>query len=300
MSARDLAAEFEVSVRTIYRDIDELALSGVPVYAEKGPRGGFALLDGYQTRVTGLTAGEAETLSIAGLGEIASELGVSARLRDAQLKLTASVPQANPITSKIGSRLYIDRANWFKRTVSPPLLARIATAVWDQQRMSFHYVGWNATGKRVVEPLGLVLKGADWYVVGLRETQTKIYKISRISELTIHNETFDRPVAFDLRSEWAASVERFEAGLLRYTAILRVRQDYLPRLNVLGASALALAKYGTVSPDGWVSLSLPVERTEFSAEQILCLGAAVEVISPSELRNAVSRVARSVVSLYSD
>src|ERR1700756_3369959 len=107
-TAEQLAETFGVSVRTISRDVEQLSTAGVPVYADRGPGGGFALLDGYRARLTGITRAEAETLPIAGLVGAASDLGLSEQLRNAQLKLVSALPDAAPDASRIGSRLHID------------------------------------------------------------------------------------------------------------------------------------------------------------------------------------------------
>ena len=298
VTARALAGEFEVSARTIYRDIDQLSAAGVPVYAERGPAGGIALVDGYRTRLTGLTAAEAETLSIAGLKDVASELGLSDRLRDAQLKLAASLPQAGADTSRIGSRLHIDPVDWYQRPNSTAHLPDIATAVWEQKRIALHYTGWMARGERVVEPLGLVLKGGDWYLVARSKRQPRIYKVANVAGLKILDGSFERPPTFNLRQAWIESVERFEAGLLENRARLRATKNGMARLQVLGAAALARAEYGPVGKDGWQEVTLPVERLEYAAVQLFGLGAEVQVIEPVALRSMLRRMARAVLALY--
>jgi predicted DNA-binding transcriptional regulator YafY len=298
VTAQALADEFEVSVRTIYRDIDQLSAAGVPVYADRGPGGGFALLDGYRTRLTGMSEAEVETLSIAGLPDVAAELGLSAKLQAAQLKLEASLPKASPASSRIGSRLHIDPVHWFHRPTSVPYLPEIALAVWEQSRLSLQYIRGIAKVERTIEPLGLVLKGGDWYVVAHSKAHVRIYKIANISRLTTLDQKFERPPDFNLRDEWFTAVARFEAGLLTELATLRVNCDGASRLHLLGAAALAKAKYGSMSADGWIEVTLPVERVDSAAKQIFSFGPNVQVIAPAELGMEVRRLAEAVAALY--
>jgi predicted DNA-binding transcriptional regulator YafY len=297
VTAQALADEFEVSIRTVYRDVEQLGAAGVPVYADRGPGGGFALLDGYRARLTGITRAEAETLSIAGLSGAASDLGLSDQLRAAQLKLVSALPDAAPDASPIGSRLHVDTATWYRRPAAVPHLPLLASAVWAQKRISMHYESWDGAGQRIREPLGLVLKGGDWYLVARVRTQTRTYKVAAITCLTVLDETFERPEDFDLRSEWTASVARFETGLLIGTAKLRIMADAITRLERLGAAAFEQARSEPSSKAGWLDVVLPIEKIEHAAEQLLSLGACVEVLEPRELRERLRSLARRIATL---
>lgn len=297
VTAQALADEFEVSIRTVYRDVEQLSAAGVPVYADRGPGGGFALLDGYRARLTGITKVEAETLSIAGLTDAVSDLGLSAQLRAAQLKLVSALPDAAPDASPIGSRLHVDTAGWYRRPAAVPHLPLLASAVWEQKRISMHYEGWSGEGRHIREPLGLVLKGGDWYLVARVRTQTRTYKVAAMTSLTVLDESFDRPEDFDLRSEWTASVARFEKGLLTGTARLRVTSEGIKRMEWLGAAALEQMRSAPASKAGWLDVTLPIEKIEFAAEQLLSLGTHVEVLEPRELRERLRSLARRIATL---
>ncbi len=305
VTAQALAEEFDVSIRTVYRDIDQLSAAGVPVYADRGPGGGFALLDGYRARLTGITRAEAETLSIAGLAGAASDLGLSEQLRAAQLKLVTALPDASPDASRIGSRLHIDPVGWYRRPAQVPQLTLLAGAVWEQKRISMHYHSWESMtkrggepeGERIREPLGLVLKAGDWYLVARVRTQMRIYKVANIARLTVLDQTFDRPTAFDLRSEWATAVAGFEKSLLKHVARLRLTPEGMTRLSRLGAAAVEQAHSEPPSDDGWQEVTLPVEQFDYTAEQLLGFAGHVEVLDPPELRLRLRRLAERIAAL---
>lgn len=140
MTAPQLAAELGVSVRTVYRDIDALGASGVPVYADRGPAGGYRLMAGYRTRLTGLTGSEADSLFLSGLPGPAQDLGIGAVLTTAQLKVRAALPPAlAERTRRVQERFHLDATGWFREADDVPHLPRIADAVWEQRTLLVRY-----------------------------------------------------------------------------------------------------------------------------------------------------------------
>src|SRR5882672_746159 len=159
LSAAALAAELEVSLRTIYRDIDELSAAGVPIYAERGRAGGFQLLDGWRTRLTGLTALEAQALFLAGLPGPAAELGLAEVMEAAQQKLLAALPAGwQGDARRVGARFHLDPVGWFRDSMPVDQLPAIAAAVWSERRLRIRYESWSGIVDREIAPLGLVLK----------------------------------------------------------------------------------------------------------------------------------------------
>ena len=145
LTAGELAGELGISVRIVYRDIDSLNDAGIPVYGDAGHRGGYQLLGGYRTRLTGLHADEAESLFLAGLPGAAADLGLGEVLAAAQLKLTAALPA--PLRDRGGrirERFHLDAPGWYREQDSPSALAALADAVWTQRRIQVRYRRWGA------------------------------------------------------------------------------------------------------------------------------------------------------------
>jgi predicted DNA-binding transcriptional regulator YafY len=299
VTAQALADEFEVSVRTVYRDIDELSAAGVPVYADRGPGGGFQLLDGYRTRLTGLTAGEAETLLLVGLPGPAADLGLAEPVAMARLKLLAAVPPAaGKGAARIGERFHLDPVDWYRRAVPPAHLPAIAQAVWGERRLAIRYESWSATVQRKVDPLGLVLKAGAWYLVARAGRDIRTYKIVKVLALEVLDETFAYPARFDLASHWRRELKRFEAGLRKGQATLRVSPTALSRLDHLGADIAEPLRQARPDAKGWRQAIVPIEGIDHAAGLLLGFAADIEVLAPPALRRRLADLARRVTALY--
>jgi predicted DNA-binding transcriptional regulator YafY len=301
LSAEALAREFEISVRTIYRDVDELSAAGAPIYAERGRNGGFALLDGWRTRLTGLTDAEAETLFLGGLAGPAAQLGVREALVTAQLKLLAALPpDRQAAAERIAARFHLDPAGWFQTVEQSDRLPVIAAAVWECRRISVRYRSWTGEADRTLEPLGIVLKAGIWYLVARsprREPHT--YRVANILTLETTEDVFERPKGFDLSAFWRDAAARFEREVFTGTARLRLTREGLRRLRFLGAAYAALAESVRPPPeDARVELEIPIESVEHAARDVLRLGPEAEILAPAELRAALAGAARRMAALY--
>lgn len=301
MTAEALAAEFEVSVRTIYRDIDQLSAAGAPVYADRGRSGGFQLLDGYRTRLTGLTDAEAETLFLGGLSGPAAQMGFSGAVTTMQLKLLAALPpERQAAAERLAGRFHLDPAGWYQSPDEAERLPAIAQAVWNSRCIAVRYESWKGQVERTLEPLGLILKGGLWYLAarpaGKREPRT--YRVSNIQSLTPLEEAFERPVNFDLAGWWTETSRRFEVEILTGEARLRVTAAGLKRLARLGTEHARIAAAAVPGPDGWAEVVVPVESVEHASVDFLRLGAEAEVVAPPALRAAIAATASRTAALY--
>ncbi len=309
VSARSLADHLEVSTRTVYRDIDELSAAGVPVVVERGAAGGFELLEGWRTTLTGLTPNESQTLFLSGLPGPVAELGLGDTMASAHLKLLAALPRAWQVEAqRVSSRFHVDLASWYRRVKPVQHLRTIADAVWADRWVTIRYESWEGVVGRELEPLGLVIKAGEWYLAaqprrhGDRRSKAptpRTYRVSNIRELTVHGE-FTRPTGFDLSAYWSESTRRFERDIYRGTA--EVRLSPRGRKLLCSESAAVEDAIDQAAPDadanGWLRVTIPIESIGHAAGQLLALGADVEVLAPPELRDRVRDTARAVIAMY--
>lgn len=301
LSAEALAEEFEVSVRTIYRDVDQLSAAGVPIYAERGRAGGFQLHDGYRTKLTGFTTQEADALLLSGVGAAAQDLGLGADLAAAQLKLLASLPpESGASAERVSARFHLDPMNWYTRADASEALKPLAAAVWNEQRIRVRYESWKDVVERTLDPLGLVLKGGIWYLVASVKDAPRTYRVSNIQDLQTLDTKFTRPRRFNLSRYWSEWAKDFETRLMKEHATIEVSplgRRLLRDANAAAHEALT-ADNKPCKPDGWLRARVPIEGIETAKRQFLRLGAEIKVIEPPSLRTAISEEARKVAAHY--
>lgn len=304
MTGARLARELEVSVRTIYRDIEALSGAGVPIYAEAGPGGGVRLVDGYRTRLTGLTAEEAEALALSGLPGAASELGLGTVLAAAQLKVDAALPpELRSRAVRMRERFHLDAPGWFAREEAVPHLAVLSRAVWDEHRVAIRYQKREGEVKRVLDPLGLVLKAGVWYLVARsgRTRSLRTFRVSRVLSAKELPEPCIRPNDFDLAAHWAEASEDFLSSWPRTPVRARLQADLLWLLRyVQDPISAQTAVEGASEPDadGWVTLTLQFENVDQAGYELMRLGGDLEVLEPAELRIHLAGRATEMVARY--
>lgn len=298
MTAAELARELEVSERTVHRDVDELSAAGVPIYAERGPHGGVQLVEGYRTRLTGMTGEEAEALFLSGLPGPAAQLGLGTVMTAARLKVLAALPaEMRGRASRLVERFYLDAAGWFQHAEEVPHLGAVAEAVWECRPLTITYERGDARVERRVEPLGLVLKGGTWYLVGSSDGELRTYRVSRISGVSGGDERFERPDDFDLATHWIESIAAYERDVPRLEVTVRVAPDRLDALgDQVGHDATRRAeRLGDPDPRGWLHLRLRISWPDEVAARLVGMGEHLEVLDPPEVRERLLELARGAL-----
>ncbi|GGV07200.1 transcriptional regulator [Streptomyces filipinensis] len=289
MTARELAEELEVSVRTVYRDVEALGGAGIPLYGEAGHAGGYRLVDGYRTRLTGLTADEAQAAFLAALPGTAAELGLGEALATAQLKLRAALPaELREHAGRIQERFLLDAPSWYDDVDRTPHLAAVAAAVWELREVVLRYRRWRAPEEieRRVQPYGLVLKAGRWYLVAGGPSGIRTYRVDQIVELHCLDEEFTLPEGFGLAAHWNRYLADFRARLHTGEALVRLTPEGARRLGV------------TPAGDGWTETRVPIESIDHAHGEFLRLGGDVEVMAPAELRDRIAATVRTLATRY--
>jgi predicted DNA-binding transcriptional regulator YafY len=301
LTAAELARELEVSERTIHRDVEALSASGVPIYAERGPGGGIRLVDGYRTRLTGLTAPEAEAVFLSGLPGPAAELGLGTVMAAAQLKVLSAMPrELRPRAQRLLERFHLDASGWFVDAEPVPHLATLADGVWESRRVLVEYRRGGEQVERLLGPLGLVLKGGIWYVVAEAEGQVRTYRVARVRSAELREASFQRPPGFELAAYWSESIAAYEREVERVDVTVRVRPSAVSWLaDFIGNQAARSAeRLDEPDPAGWVRLRLRMNWPGDAPGQLLGMGSDLEVLSPPRIRQRVAEIAHEVAAQY--
>jgi predicted DNA-binding transcriptional regulator YafY len=302
MTAQALAAELEVSERTIYRDIDALSTSGVPVYGERGPEGGYALLDGYRTSLTGLTADEMRAFFMLSMPAPLADLGIGPDIKTALLKLSAALPtDRRQEEERVRQRFYLDATWWGQGNEPSPYVQTIQRAVWQDRRLVVSYERPPAIHiEQVVEPYGLVAKAGVWYLVYAVSGQMRALRVSQLQSARILDETFTRSKDLDLVAFWQQWCARVEDDRLSFHVTARVAPGMVSHLPLYLGEGLgdALARAGPPGADGWLTLELAFESFYAARMRLLACGRDAEVLSPASLRQSILDFARQVEGVY--
>ncbi|WP_406160495.1 helix-turn-helix transcriptional regulator [Streptomyces canus] len=299
VTASELAARLEVSVRTIYRDIEALSASGVPVYAERGRHGGVELLAGFRTDVTGLTADESRALFILAAQGAHAALGLDSALGSALRKVMAALPAPHrPAAEATSRRILVDATRWKGGPQRSVDLATLQDAVFADRRLRLRYrhSGERETRTYTVDPYGLVAKAGVWYLVADRRGLPRLFRADRVHSAALLDDPVKRRPGVELADAWEVLRRRVEERPGGIDVTVRVRRDRLDLFLRLMAPYLAeLPEDGGES--GWVTARLSLGVVG-EARQLLQFSDRVEVLSPPEVRAEVARAAASVTGLY--
>lgn len=299
MSSRQLAELLEVSERTIVRDIEALSAAGIPVYAERGSRGGWVLADSYRTNLTGMRPEEIVSLLLANHNELLKDLGIQGDFQAAYQKLLAAAPA--PIRQDaelIRERLHIDGAGWHASEEAFPWLSAVQEAVWAQRKLRIRYRKEEGITERIIHPLGLVAKRNVWYVAAEQEPdgELRTFRISRLEEASLLDETFMRPEGFDLAAYWEQSTTRFKSELPRYVARVRTTEAGLDRLRK--ERFIKVLQVENSDNQGQILAEVDLQTLDWACGVILRIGRDAEVLEPQELRERMISEAQAILALY--
>lgn len=293
LTSRGLAGRLEVSERTAHRDMEALSAAGVPVFATRGVRGGWQLEDGWRTRVPGLDDAELSALLMTQARAIA-EPRLAVFAERAITKLTASLPA--PLRERAASmrkRLHVDTTGWHGREENLAALPVVQDAVSSERMLAFRYCPpGREAAERCVGPLGLVAKGTTWYLVASAATGLRTYRVSRIEDARVLDETFARPLSFDLAAYWKSTTDRLTITP-RCSALLRATPESAESLKTWCRVERVESAAG--DPDGWVTIRVDFNDEAGACFVVLGLGSRAEVIGPAELR---TRVAAEVTTMH--
>lgn len=299
VTARELAGELQVSIRTVYRDLAALSAAGVPVVAESGPGGGCHLLADYRFPLRALHPEEAEALLILGVPDALRDVGLDGAIATARRKIRVTAGRPGPDAALV----HLDLPRWFRGDEPPPQLRDLATALRRQKQVKFWYErpGGDAA-PRVAAPLGLVNKAGTWYLVAVTGgDRVKVFRAGNVTSVRILDQVATRPPDFDLRGFWVRWTQEFQASRPRLPVRIRASAQALAVFPEIFGDAVREAVSAALPPDerGWRELILSFEHEQAAAYRLAGFGAQVEVVSPAAVREQLLATAREIVSWYS-
>lgn len=296
MTAQLLADILGVSVRTIYRDVDALSLAHVPISMDFGPGGGYFLPDSYRMDPTAFTPREAIALALGAAVAAGSPLLDAEGLQRALIKLEALLPESVREEIRAASeRVILDSTAWHRKPDRNEYLEPVRAALWNRRRIEILHrrVDRPASEWRRVEPLGLVCKAGLWYLVAycLMRRDYRTFRLNRVTELVVLDESVDDHPKFDLKSYWEISRRRFEEASIRLRLVLRVSPHVAYGLS---------SDHETMrrEVDGQVVVAIGMDSSDHALRHVLSLGPEAEVLEPAEVRRAVAQASREMAAIY--
>ncbi|MFD0278584.1 helix-turn-helix transcriptional regulator [Kitasatospora sp. NPDC127111] len=306
VSATELAERLEVSVRTIYRDVEALSSAGVPVYTERGRHGGIALLPGYRTDVSGLTADEARALFVLSAQGAHSDLGLDGALGSALRKVMAALPAPHrPGAERISERVLVDPARWLQPGApAGPDLGELQHAVFTDRRLRLRYrhSGTPVPVEYTVDPYGLVSKASVWYLVADLQGEPRLFRAERVLAAETAEEPVRRRPGVGLGDVWTVLREQVERLPKEVPVKVRVRRGRLDMfVRIHGARLTAPPPEPSCSGPGggeeWVELAMAFQALP-AVRALLSFGADAEVLAPPAARRELARAAAEAARLY--
>ena len=297
-SATDLAETLEVSVRTIYRDVDALSASGVPIFAERGSQGGIVLADSYRDALARFDESELRALFVSS-DEPLADLGLVDGRRSALKNLASAMPKHS--RDALGferSRIHVDGRRWMgASSAPPPALPALQEAVWNDRSVVIAYTDRNgAVTRRTVDAFGLVAKAGVWYLVARHGETVKTFRVQRIARVRILERRFKRPSTFDVGDYWKTSANFLSTEEAPYVATFRMSRTALANVSMyLTIESKTRAKKGTES-DWLVRIAFP--SMSMAMHEALNWHERAVAVDPPELRQRIRERALALCSLY--
>jgi predicted DNA-binding transcriptional regulator YafY len=294
VTAAEVARELEVSPRTARRDLEALGTAGVPVYSSAGRGGGWSLVGGARTDLSGLTAEEARDLFLAA----GPSTAVAPAVRTALRKLLAALP--GPLrdgAAAAGTAVVVDPVTWDRAAPPPPPhLDALRRAVLDGVQVVLGYAGRaKPPSSRTVSPLGLVTKSGVWYLVAGTDDGVRTFRIGRVTDVAVTDEPVVRPEGFDLAAAWEEAAASVEARRGQVAVQALADPAAVPRLRSLLGARL---RVGAARPDGRVAVDVAGPTVAFVAAELSGFGARVEVTGPVEAREHLAALGAELRSIY--
>jgi predicted DNA-binding transcriptional regulator YafY len=302
ITALQLAAEMEVSVRTVYRDILAMNMAGIPIYTDRGPGGGISLLESYRTSLSGLLRDEVRALFASSIPPALNELGLGQEWKAALLKLSSILPASlRDDESSVRQRVYVDLGETKNPQQSAPFLNSIHRAIWEDHKLFLTYrlliPPWIEPLQVEVEPYGLVAHDHNWYVVAKKSDHFLVILIDTIQDVQILEKTFTRPDQFNLASFWKTWWRENQKQFPSYPVKLRFSPEIEPSLaRILGKTHLD--KTGLADVKGWFVAIIEFDTIHDARRRLLPLGGAVEVLEPLPLRLSMADYAKQIRERY--
>ncbi len=294
VTAAELAEELEVSERTARRDLEALAMSGVPIYSQAGRGGGWQLIGGATTDLTGLSSGESQALFLA----LSGETGRDPVLEGALRKLVAALPEDFRDGAKAAATaIRVDSSGWGRvgQRGRPATVDALSRLVVEGRQCVIAYRRPNDDGPsdRIVHPLGLVTKRGVWYLVANTDRGRRTFRVDRIHRVDERDEPVERPPDFDLDEAWHQIVTDVATRPEAHSVRVRVRADLVQPLRWLFASRFELVGN---RPDGGIEAVVSSDSVEALAGMLAGFGAGVDPIDPppalvDELRRVAAELA---------
>ncbi|MFD7444590.1 helix-turn-helix transcriptional regulator [Streptomyces sp. NPDC059909] len=298
VTVAEVAAELEVSVRTARRDLEALATAGVPVYSQRGRGGGWSLVGGARTDLTGLTAAEIRELFL-----VAGPLSTTPESRTVLRKLVRALPATLRSGAEAAAGAGVtDDTDWSRSpvTAATPQLDALRHAVVDGTQVRLGYGGRSRPpGERTVHPLGLASKAGVPYLVADTDRGLRTFRLSRITSVEATGDPVVRPDGFDLATAWRSLAARMEDRMLAATVRARAERGAEAVLEGLFGGRMRIVGAATPADEnGWLEVEIDGPSPEVVAAQLAGLGARVEVLEPPAARERLARLAAELAATY--